>query len=133
MSELHACTIFILMFWLVVNILKTIPQAQAAYIGFPNGDLVSIENYGSDFWVRQAASSYGNNLVRFEPVADASNTSLIRSNVAIDAGAAYDSTIRFDRCTCLLTQLIRWCVTGLGIKQGSVVAERMVLAQEIHA
>ena len=121
------------MLWAVTNILKTIPQAQAAYIGFPNGDYVGAENYGSDFRVRQAASSYGNNFVKFEPIADASNTSLIRSNVAIDVGAAYDSTIRFDRCTCLLTQLIRWCVTGLGIKQGSVVAERMVLAQEIHA
>ena len=99
------------MLWAVTNILKTIPQAQAAYIGFPNGDFVGgarIDESPTSS-VRQAGSSYGNNLVRFEAVPDASNTSLIRSSVVAAVYGAFDSTIRCGRCACLLVQLICWC------------------------
>ena len=96
--------------WAVTNILKTIPQAQAAYIGFPNGDFVGGARVNESLIdVRQAGSSYGNNLVRFEAVPDASNTSLIRSSVVAAVYGAFDSTIRCGRCACLLVQLICWC------------------------
>ena len=122
----------------VTNILKSIPEADAAYIGLSTGDFVGLahragtHSSGLVVQVRQASSSYGDHVVNFEATADATGTSLVRSQVVATEYGAFNSAVR---CDCCLLGTADWvtCVSDLGTQRGSNVVESMAHTQGMLA